>query len=56
MKRLTGFAVINVGFTVPSNEAWPAVTAVTARSVLTGRTIETGVLHALLDVDLTRLA
>lgn len=56
MKRLTGFAVIDVGFTVASNKAWPAVTAVTAQSVLTGRTIETGVLHTLFDVHLTRLA
>lgn len=55
-KRLTGFAVIDVGFTVASNEARPAVAAVTAQSVLTGRAIDTGVLHTLFDVHLTRLA
>lgn len=56
VKRLTGLAVINVGFTVASNEARPAVAAVTAQSVLTGRAIDTGILHTLFDVHLTRLA
>lgn len=56
MKRLTGFAVIHVGFTVAANKAWPAVTAVTAQSILTGGAVEAGVLHTLCDVHLTRLA
>lgn len=54
--RLTGLAVINVGFAVASSEARFAATAVTSQSVLAGCSIATGVLHTLFDVHLTRLA
>ena len=56
MGKLTGFAVINVGFTVASGEARFAATAVTAQRVLAGGSIEAGILHTLLDVHLTGLS
>lgn len=56
MRGLTGLAVINVGFTVASGEAWFAAAAVTAHGVLAGCSIETRILHTLFDVHLTRLA
>lgn len=54
--KLTGLAVINVGFTVTPGEAWLAATAIAAQSVLTGRPVATGILHTLFDVHLTGLA
>lgn len=54
--KLTGLAVINVGFTVASGEARFAATLVTAQSVLAGCTIATWILHTLFDVHLTGLA
>lgn len=54
--RLTGLAVVNVGFAVASGEAWFAATAVTSQGVLAGCTIATGILHTLFDVHLTCLA
>lgn len=54
--KLTGLAVINVGFTVASSEARFAATLVTAQSVLAGCTIATWILHTLFDVHLTGLA
>ena len=56
MRGLTGLAVIDVGFTVASSEAWFAVTTVTAHGVLAGCSIATGILHTLFDVHLASLA
>lgn len=54
--RLTGLAVVNVGFAVASGEAQFAATAVTSQGVLAGCTIATGIIHTLCDVHLTCLA
>lgn len=52
----TGLAVVDVIFAVASTEARFAATAVTAQSVLAGRSIATGILHTFFDVHLTCLA
>lgn len=54
--KLTGLAVVDVGLTVASSEAWFAATAITAQSVLAGCSVATGILHTLFDVHLTGLA
>lgn len=51
-----GLAVINVGYTVVPSEAWFAITLVTAQGIQAGRPIVAGILHTLINVDLTGLA
>lgn len=54
--ELTGLAVVNVGFTVASGVAWFAATQVTSQGILAGRSVAAGILHTLVDVNLTGLA